>query len=397
MKKQTARRLTITLVVSYAILLCSGIFLWLMLRVKTTDSVIVSEVATSDTITLQENEKPTPETVPESQENLEATIDEEDCSDVEETNEIRMVFTGDVYIGNYVSNVYESVGVLGVVADSLADRMRTADLAMVNQEFAFSTRGVPMKDKQYTFRVDPKKVSLLTELGVDVVSLANNHTLDYGVEALCDTLETLKKSEITYVGAGETLSEAKTTRYVQIHDQTIALLSASRVIPVSEWGATATRPGMFTTYDPTALMEEIKTARQNADVVIVYVHWGLEHKEYPESYQRTMGKQFIDAGADVVIGSHPHILQGFEYYNGKLIAYSLGNFIFSETIQKTALFEVWLDADNELHYSIVPCTTTKGQTREMEDETMRKELYEDLSRRSEGVIINETGEILPQS
>ena len=85
---------------------------------------------------------------------------------------------------------------------------------------------------------------------------------------------------------------------------------------------------MLTTYDPKILVDEIKKLREQCDYLVVYVHWGIERSERPEDYQRSLGKQYIDAGADVVIGSHPHVLQGVEYYKGKPIVYSLGNFIF---------------------------------------------------------------------
>ena len=99
---------------------------------------------------------------------------------------------------------------------------------------------------------------------------------------------------------------------------------------------------MLATYDPTLLLEEIRKQKQENDYVFVMVHWGIERDERPQEYQRTLGKQYIDAGADLVIGSHPHVLQGVEYYKEKAIVYSLGNFIFGSSIPRTALLEVFL-------------------------------------------------------
>lgn len=412
MKKKTAKHLAVALVCSYLILIGVIAALWLLPPQQQEDTKqTLSEANASDNVTFGENDEKKQEdhqedevTSPLPEDNLGEEASKEEAEGEEETgknipkepesNTVNLVFTGDVYIGNYVSMVYDSKGITSVLSEELISRFINSDLAMVNQEFPFSLRGEPMEDKQYTFRVDPKKVSLLTDLGIDVVSLANNHALDYGTDALLDSMETLEEAGITYVGVGSNLSEAKTTRYLKSNGKTIAILSASRVIPVSEWGATSTRPGMFTTYDPTALLEEIKAAREQADVVVVYLHWGLEKKEYPEDYQRVMGKQFIDAGADVVIGSHPHVLQGFEYYQGKLIVYSLGNFIFSQTIDSTALLSIDVDERNGLKYQIIPCTTVNGKTMELTDSEKIQEIYQYLSSISESAVIDDHGFIV---
>lgn len=412
MKKKTAKHLAVVLVCSYLILIGAFAALWLLRphqqedtkqtlsEANASDNVAFGEIDEKEQEKNQKDEAPSP--LPE--DNLEEEVYEDEPEGDEEpletnpqepeSNTVNLVFTGDVYIGNYVSTVYDAKGIEGVLSEELISRFKDSDLSMVNQEFPFSLRGEPMEDKQYTFRVNPKKVSLLTDLGIDVVSLANNHALDYGTDALLDSMETLTAAGITYVGVGSNLGEAKTTRYLQRNGKTIAILSASRVIPVSEWGATSTKPGMFTTYDPTALIEEIKEARKQADVVVVYLHWGLEKKEYPENYQRVMGKQFIDAGADVVIGSHPHVLQGFESYNGKLIVYSLGNFIFSQTIDSTALLNIDVNERNELTYQIIPCTTSNGKTMELTDPDKIQEAYQYLSSISEGVVVDKDGFIV---
>lgn len=414
MKKKTAKRLMVVLVISYLILISGGVVWWLTSRMNHDTQETLSEANASDNVGFRENEEQPEEkldgantneadsdadkndTDAESEEN--STNMEDPASGEEDpqpdSNQVRMVFTGDVYIGNYVSSVYDAGGVHAVLSEELLNLFQSADIRMVNQEFPFSTRGEPMKDKQYTFRVDPRKVSLFHEMGIDIVSLANNHALDYGTDALLDSMETLSNAGITYVGVGHDLAEAKTTRYIERNGKTIAVLSASRVIPVSEWAATSVKPGMFTTYDPTALLEEIKKAREQADLVVVYLHWGLEQKEYPESYQRTMGKQFIDAGADIVIGSHSHVLQGFEYYNGKLIAYSLGNFIFSQTIQQTAMLTIDMTAEGSLQTQLIPCKTVNGKTQKLTDTGQIKQVYDYLSSISEHAVIDENGFII---
>lgn len=327
-----------------------------------------------------------------------AIIDSGETTDPsEEDSEITMVFTGDILIGNYVDSIYQTKGIKGVVSEGYLDEFEQADFVMVNEEFPFSLRGTPMENKQYTFRVKPDRVSLLHDLNVSIVSLANNHTLDYGMDAFLDTLEVLEDADIAYAGAGRNLEEAKTTKYFDVKGKNIAVLSASRVIPVTDWNATSTKGGLFTTYDPTALLQEIEEAREQADYVIVYVHWGIEKKEYPEEYQRVMGKQYIDAGADIVIGSHPHVLQGFEYYKGKPIIYSLGNFIFNPAAANTALLKVTLEGESDAKVQIIPGNTVDGYTKEYETPEDVTKAYEYLSGISYEVNVDDQGYLIDLS
>lgn len=408
MKRRTAKRLIVALIFSYVILITGVVVYWLNRRSNDQGKQTLSEAIASDNSDFGENEKSQmEERLEENKEQPTQMIENsnEDESEIAQNAQemekeepvsqepISMAFTGDVYLGNYVCSVYDAKGIQGVLSDSLLDTLQMADITMVNQEFPFSLRGNPMENKQYTFRVNPEKISAFKEMGIDLVSLANNHALDYGTDALLDSMQTLTEAGITYVGVGATLEEAKITRYVECRGKNIAVLSASRVIPVTEWGATSTRPGMFTTYDPAALIEEIKKAKEVSDYVVVYVHWGIERKEYPENYQRVMGKQFIDAGADLVIGSHPHVLQGFEYYNNKLIVYSLGNFIFSQTIPQTAFLSVEVDEHNNAKVKATGCETVNGKTMELSGEKEKK-LYEYLSSISENAYVTEEGYIV---
>ena len=288
----------------------------------------------------------------------EGSMTEDGGADPEpEDSTIRFVFAGDILLSDHVLAAYNKTGTIGSVVDQgLRDVIDGSDVFMANQEFPFSNRGSAAADKQFTFRLPPEKVSLLKEMGIDIVTLANNHALDFGTDALLDTCDTLDEAGIYRVGAGANLEEARKPVIMEIKGKTIGFLGASRVIPVGSWNATATSPGMLTTYDPAMLLEDIKSAKETCDFVIVYVHWGIERDEYPQDYQRTMGKQYIDAGADMVIGSHPHVLQGMEYYNSKPIVYSLGNFVFGSSIPKTALLTADWDGEN-LSLAFVPGTS----------------------------------------
>ncbi|WP_455715573.1 CapA family protein [Anaerosporobacter sp.] len=325
------------------------------------------------------------------------TVIEESEAEVNTTSleQINMTIAGDVLFSTSPLNKYDSGnGITSILSSDLIDKMKSADINMVNLEFPFSTRGTQMKDKQYTFRADPSRCSILTEMGVDIVSLANNHTLDFGTEALLDTITTLEENNILSVGAGTDLDSAKRPSVVTVNGRNIAILGASRVIPVTDWNATKYSPGVFTTYDPTLLIEEIKTAKQSNDLVVVYVHWGIEKNENPEEYQRTMAKQYIDAGADLVIGSHPHVLQGIEYYNGKTIVYSLGNFIFGHTIERTTLLEVIIDEENSCNLRLIPCETEDSYTHTITTDEKIQEFFAYYERISYGIKIDEYGNVL---
>ena len=308
---------------------------------------------------------------------------------------VRLLFAGDVQLSSHVMGAYGKAGddISGVVGEAYLERMREADIFMVNEEFPFSDRGTAA-DKQYTFRSPPEHVSLLKDMGIDIVTLANNHALDYGRDALLDTCDTLDRAGIRYVGAGSDLERAKKLETIEANGRTIGFLGASRVIPTGSWNAGENTPGMLTTYDPAVLLEEIQKAKEVCDYLVVYVHWGIERNDKPETYQRTMGKQYIDAGADLVIGSHPHVLQGIEYYDGKPIVYSLGNFVFGSSIPKTMLLEAVVDED-QVTLSLIPGTSSAGFTRELTDEGQIAQFYQYIEGISFGIGIDGDGRIIP--
>ncbi|MCR5452418.1 MAG: CapA family protein, partial [Lachnospiraceae bacterium] len=143
-----------------------------------------------------------------------------------------VMFTGDVLLSDYVLNNYDSSGINGVVDKALLKKLKKADILAINNEFPYSTRGSKAPDKQFTFRVDPKYVSVIKEMGVDIAGLANNHVLDFGKDALSDTFETLDSAGIPYIGAGDSRERARKLQIEEIAGMKIGFLAASRVIPV---------------------------------------------------------------------------------------------------------------------------------------------------------------------
>ncbi|MCD8353927.1 MAG: CapA family protein [Clostridiales bacterium] len=276
--------------------------------------------------------------------------------------EYTLCFAGDVNLaeGQYTTAALDSYGLSGCVSETLRNYMTGADIMCLNNEFTYSSRGTPLEDKTYTYRASPSRVSVLEELGVDVAVLANNHIYDYGEEALLDTLDTLDGAGIARIGAGEDLEDASAVYYAQLENCTVAYIAASRV----EWSAqtkpaTSDSPGTFyTAYDTDLLYQRVGEAKERADFVVVYMHWGIEGTADLEEYQTEVGDALVDAGADLVIGDHPHQLQGVRYYNGVPIFYSLGNYWFSRKEEYTMLVNVTLTGDKngvrEVSCQIVP-------------------------------------------
>ena len=384
---QMKKHFVVTIVMLLIATALVGGFLWLRNKEENTAAAGYQPVA-------EKEKEPVPtETVVQ---NTETEPTEAVAQDTEAPQEdVTMIFAGDMLFWTYVREQYPARGIGAVLSEEMQQEFLNADIAMVNEEFPFSTRGSKMQDKQYTFRVDPTYVSLFQDMGVDIVSLANNHILDYGQEALSDTFTTLDEAEIRYVGAGESLERAKEAQIFEVNGKRIAILSASRVIPVVGWDAQNAVPGVFTTYDGTMLCEEIRKAKEICDYVVTYVHWGVEYKDTPEEYQRTLAKQYIDAGADLVLGAHSHCLQSIEFYNGKPVFYGLGNFCFDAEIAKTLAIKVTVGQDGKSVCTVIPAKASGGCTMKME-EAEGKDLYQYLEEISNGIAIDDAGIVTEQ-
>lgn len=211
--------------------------------------------------------------------------------------------------------------------------LNTANILVGNLEVPLSIRGKAYTEKTWILRAHPQTAKALVTAGFDVVALANNHIMDFGPPALEDTLNTLKSMNILYSGAGMNLTEARKPAILTTADgKTFAFLSYSLTFPDLFW-ATPSRPG--TAHGgPQHFLPDIRKAKETADYVIVSFHWSSEMLNYPKPYQTSFARQCIDAGANIVLGHHPHVLQGLEVYHGGLIAYSLGNFAFGSLSNK---------------------------------------------------------------
>jgi poly-gamma-glutamate capsule biosynthesis protein CapA/YwtB (metallophosphatase superfamily) len=208
-----------------------------------------------------------------------------------------------------------------------------ADIAFANLEGPLTDRGERVEDKKYTFRSPPAEVSgALKRAGFDVVSLANNHTMDYGAEGLSQTIGALQRAGIQHVGAGADLAAARTPAEFTVRGKRIAFLAYSLTFPESYW-AGSMRPGTAFGHEQ-QIVADVRAARAKNDIVAVSFHWGQESSTQLREYQTRLGHAAIDAGASLVIGHHPHVLQAVEHYKGGVILYSLGNFAFGSYSHK---------------------------------------------------------------
>jgi poly-gamma-glutamate capsule biosynthesis protein CapA/YwtB (metallophosphatase superfamily) len=247
-------------------------------------------------------------------------------------DEITIAAVGDIMLGHRAEPYLASEGPAYPFAQVLPV-LRQAQLVIGNLESPISTRGTAVENKQFTLRVGPAAVDALKAAGIRVVSLANNHILDFGPQALQDTLSALGENGILYAGAGMDLDDARAPAFLKIGKRTIAFLSYSLTFPL-EFYASAGRPGTAPGYKE-YVKTDIQKVRPLADLVVVSFHWGAELMTSAKTYQQDLGRRSIDWGADLVLGHHPHILQELEVYRGRLIAYSLGNFVFGSESDRT--------------------------------------------------------------
>ena len=279
------------------------------------------------------------------------------------------------------------------VMPEVIERMQSADIMMLNNEFAYSTRGVPTEGKQFTFRARPETVNYLNDMGVDLVSLANNHAYDYGPDALTDTLDTLRSAGIPYVGAGRDISEARKPVYYIVGDIKIAFVSATQIERLDTPDtkeATENSPGVFRCWNGDRLMETIREAKENSDFVVAYIHWGTENQAELDWAQLKQAPELVEAGADLVIGDHPHCLQPIGVVGDVPVIYSLGNFWFNSKTLDTGMVEVVIDETGIVSYQFIPCLQSGCRTSLLEG-AEKERVLSYMRSISQGVQIDEEG------
>ncbi|WP_420626905.1 CapA family protein [Candidatus Poriferisodalis sp.] len=232
----------------------------------------------------------------------------------------------------------------------------TADMAVVNVEMVISDRGEPA-DKEFVFRAPPSAAERIAAAGVDVANLANNHSGDYGPDALVDTVDLLEAEGVIALGAGATSPDAYRHRVIEVLPGVrVAFVGASMVVPLG-FPATQTRAGIASAYQRDRVLANVRVAAGDADIVIAVVHWGVERMTCPDGRQRDFAFELLRNGADAVIGQHPHVLQPVVFGDGKLVAYSLGNFVWhhrSGITGETGVLQIDFDGDEIVGWSFHP-------------------------------------------
>lgn len=247
---------------------------------------------------------------------------------------ITVAAVGDMIFDRNVGALIDARGGSAPLSN-VSSTLAAADVTVGNLESTLSDRGTADADKDVVLRGRLAGIQGLAASDFSAVSLANNHTLDYGSEALQDTIAALDKAGIKHAGAGMSAAEATAPAIIEARDKTIAFLSYSDILPEG-FVATQSSPGIAAARtDMDAVTQTISALKQQYDFVLVSFHWGVEYEDYIIGDQELEAHAAIDAGADAVLSEHPHVIQGIEFYQDKLIAYSLGDFVFDHYSRKT--------------------------------------------------------------
>ncbi len=242
-----------------------------------------------------------------------------------ESGSITLVATGDLLLGGSAEATVNKHGYDYPFRD-IADILRSADIAMANLEAPLTRQPDPVADKRYTFKVDPAAAAAMQRAGLTILTLANNHIGDFGPIGVTDTIAALRPHGLRYTGAGANLQQARRPTALATKDGSVGFLAYSNTLPKSFYAKTD-RPGTAPGYAE-FIRKDVRRLREFVDYVVVSFHWGAELMTEPKDYQQRLARTAIDSGAQIVIGHHPHVLQGVEFYNGGVIYYSLGNFAF---------------------------------------------------------------------
>ena len=277
-----------------------------------------------------------------------------------EPGPITLAFAGDVH---FEAQLRERLDDPATTLGPIASQLSAADVTIVNLETSIGTSGEP-EPKRFTFQAPPVAFEALAAVGVDVVTMANNHAMDFGVEGFSDTLAAIAGDPpLAVIGVGSNTAEAFAPAVVEVKGTTIAVFGAHSADdptadPTEHWAAGEDSPGVAIARDPTRLVTAVRGARDMADVVVVFMHWGIQGERCPSRSQMTTARALSDAGADVVVGSHAHVVQGTGLLDDTYVAYGLGNFVWynpgSGAASTTGLLTVTVDDGSVVEESWAP-------------------------------------------
>jgi poly-gamma-glutamate capsule biosynthesis protein CapA/YwtB (metallophosphatase superfamily) len=281
--------------------------------------------------------------------------------------QVTLMAVGDVMLGRLTGELIQSVGPDAPFAQ-VTGLFHSADWVVANLECAITDENLA-ENKTYTFDAPLEAAAGLAEAGINVVNLSNNHSLDFGLAGMYDTMEVLHEEQIQTFGYGRNAAEARAPLLLEQDGLTIALLGYTDV-PIEKssyfdthsWIASDSDAGLaWATIED--IRQDVASARQKSDVVIVYYHYGVENLDHATRSQHQLATSAIDAGASLVLGAHSHRLQEVEQYKGGLIVYSLGNFIFDgfdPIANLTAVLSVQLGKQGVIKYRWYPMVIVDG-------------------------------------
>lgn len=283
---------------------------------------------------------------------------------------IQMLFFGDMMLDRSVNTVIKEVGIKEIFKRVLGDDglAPNADIISVNAEGPFANYRRETS-KEIAFRFDPTYISALKELGVNLLSHANNHSLDMGVAGYIESVENIQSAGLTVYGHQSRISEEVSLVYKEINSSTIAFIGFDDTFP---------------RLDIEAALKIIEDAEERADVTVVNIHWGQEYRAISNSEQQSLAYAFIDAGTDLIIGHHPHWVQQIEVYKNRPIFYSLGNFVFDQyfSIPTQQSIAVLVDLQGaEMKISVIPMEGKRSVAHRMQGD-QAKAMLDDLVSRS---------------
>ncbi len=331
-------------------------------------------------------------------ENETAASKENFAENINSDKKATLSFVGDIYVSPMMYEHYQASGISGVISEKIQNIFKSVDIAAADHEYVCGDlpESYKVDYQQYTFLTPAAREEILKDFSFDVMTLANNHMMDYGTEGLASTIREIKKQGIETIGGGSDLSQAMAPYIKEVNGKKIAILAATRVVPQTDWYAQKTKAGLMTTYEQTDRFQMLKDeitrlkAEEHCDIVIMYVHWGNDSDKTILGNQRTLGHGYINAGADIVIGNHTHVLQGMEFYQGKLICYGISNFLFGSYHSDTMVLTLEINEANHITPKMLPCSSEMFYTTEIEGEAA-KNMFRYIESMSKNVSISSDG------
>jgi len=254
---------------------------------------------------------------------------------------VTLAFAGDVHFTGRTTKLLEDPG---TAVGPFSAQLSAADIAVVNLETAVTTRGTP-EPKEFHFRAPATAYAALQAAGVDIASLGNNHALDYGRVGLADALDSARQAGMAVIGAGRDADQAYAAHVMTVHGVRVAVLAMSQIHTLAEqWAPTATRSGIAMAHDVARAARAVREAKAQADVVVVFLHWGVERSNCPKAEMRTLADALAGAGATMIVGTHAHVPLAAGTIGDTYVHYGLGNFIWYVGSADTVVLTVTVTA-----------------------------------------------------